>query len=192
MSYSTDAPRGSVFRPSIRSRLRSAEGRQAFGKRILHLREQREEGAVMDRERPSASEEKIPEAWIGQEVMLETTETLSSDLRAAAPVYLEDVNDRGSVITLPQVQHPRPASHRLRGTDPGACGGTDGSAGDRRCVVGADSPAWRCWNCGREWGSSSARTGLRNRPTLRRIAPQGSGAANSTDHERKTRHGLEA
>ena len=46
---------------------------------------------MMDRERPSASEleGKIPEAWIGQEVMLETTETLSSDLRASAPVYLE-------------------------------------------------------------------------------------------------------
>ena len=54
----------------------------------------------MDRERPSASEEKIPEAWIGQEVMLETTETLSSDLRAAAPVYLEDVNDRGIVMLV--------------------------------------------------------------------------------------------
>ena len=42
----------------------------------------------MDRERPRASdsEEKIPEAWIGQEVMLETTEALSSDLRASAPV----------------------------------------------------------------------------------------------------------
>jgi hypothetical protein len=51
---------------------------------------------MMDRERPRASdaEGKIPEAWIGQEVMLETTEALSSDLRAAAPVYLEDVNDR--------------------------------------------------------------------------------------------------
>ena len=56
----------------------------------------------MDRERPSASdsEEKIPEAWIGQEVMLETTETLSSDLRASAPVYLEDVNDRGMVMLV--------------------------------------------------------------------------------------------
>ena len=40
---------------------------------------------MMDRERPSASdsEDKIPEAWIGQEVMIETTESLSSDLRAA-------------------------------------------------------------------------------------------------------------
>ena len=57
---------------------------------------------MMDRERPSASDsgDKIPEAWIGQEVMLETTETLSSDLRAAAPVYLEDVNDRGAVMLV--------------------------------------------------------------------------------------------
>ena len=56
----------------------------------------------MDRERPSASnsEGRIPEAWIGQEVMLETTEALSSDLRAAAPVYLEDVNDRGIVMLV--------------------------------------------------------------------------------------------
>jgi hypothetical protein len=64
------------------------------------LRERIEEGTVMDRERPSASERRIPEAWIGQEVMLETTETLSSDLRAAAPVYLEDVNDRGVVMLV--------------------------------------------------------------------------------------------
>jgi hypothetical protein len=36
---------------------------------------------MMDRERPSASEgSRIPEAWIGQEVMIETTEALSSDL----------------------------------------------------------------------------------------------------------------
>jgi hypothetical protein len=57
---------------------------------------------MMDRERPSASEleGKIPEAWIGHEVMIETTETLSSDLRAAAPVYLEDVNDRGVVMLV--------------------------------------------------------------------------------------------
>jgi hypothetical protein len=56
----------------------------------------------MDRERPRASgyEGRIPEAWIGQEVMLETTEVLSSDLRAAAPVYLEDVNDRGIVMLV--------------------------------------------------------------------------------------------
>jgi hypothetical protein len=48
------------------------------------------------RERASVSEleGKIPEAWIGQEVMIETTEALSSDLRASAPVYLEDVNER--------------------------------------------------------------------------------------------------
>ena len=56
----------------------------------------------MDRERPSASdsEGKIPEAWIGREVMLETTEALSSDLRAAAPVCLEDVNERGVVMLV--------------------------------------------------------------------------------------------
>jgi hypothetical protein len=63
---------------------------------------ERKRGAMMDRERPSASDSKemIPEAWIGQEVMLETTETLSSDLRASAPVYLEDVNDRGIVMLV--------------------------------------------------------------------------------------------
>ena len=56
---------------------------------------------MMDRERPSASEgSRIPEAWIGQEVMLETTEALSSDLRAAAPVYLEDVNEWGVVMLV--------------------------------------------------------------------------------------------
>ncbi len=55
---------------------------------------------MMDRERPSTSEGRIPEAWIGREVMLETTETLSNDLRAAAPVYLEDVNDRGIVMLV--------------------------------------------------------------------------------------------
>jgi hypothetical protein len=44
--------------------------------------------------------DKIPEAWIGQEVMIETTEVLSSDLRASAPVYLEDVNDRGVVMLV--------------------------------------------------------------------------------------------
>jgi hypothetical protein len=56
----------------------------------------------MDRERPRASdsEQKFPEAWIGQEVMIETTEALSSDLRASAPVYLEDVNDRGVVMLV--------------------------------------------------------------------------------------------
>jgi hypothetical protein len=57
---------------------------------------------MMDRAKPSSSnsEEKIPEAWIGQEVMLETTEVLSSDLRAAAAVYLEDVNERGIVVLV--------------------------------------------------------------------------------------------
>jgi len=57
---------------------------------------------MMDRERPSASEleGKIPEAWIGQEVMIKTTEVLSSDLRAAAAVYLEDVNDRDVVMLV--------------------------------------------------------------------------------------------
>ena len=57
---------------------------------------------MIDRERPGASDSKemIPEAWIGQEVMIETTEALSSDLRAAAPVYLEDVNDRGIVMLV--------------------------------------------------------------------------------------------
>jgi len=57
---------------------------------------------MMDRERPSASEleGKIPEAWIGQEVMIKTTEVLSSDLRAAAAVYLEDVNDRDVVMLI--------------------------------------------------------------------------------------------
>ena len=54
----------------------------------------------MDRERPGASQGSIPEAWIGQEVMLETTEVLSNDLRAAAPVYLEDANDRGIVVLV--------------------------------------------------------------------------------------------
>lgn len=57
---------------------------------------------MMDRERPRASDSKgkIPEAWIGQEVMIETTEVLSNDLRASAPVYLEDVNDRGVVMLV--------------------------------------------------------------------------------------------
>jgi hypothetical protein len=56
----------------------------------------------MNRERPKASDSQktIPEAWIGQQVMLETTEALSTDLRAAAPVYLEDVNDRGVVVLV--------------------------------------------------------------------------------------------
>ena len=57
---------------------------------------------MMDRERPSTpgSTGKIPGAWTGQEVMLETTEALSSDLRASAPVYLEDVNERGIVMLV--------------------------------------------------------------------------------------------
>jgi hypothetical protein len=57
---------------------------------------------MMDRERPSASDSQgtIPEAWIGQQVMIETTETLSTDLRATAPVHLEDVNDRGVVVLV--------------------------------------------------------------------------------------------
>ena len=57
---------------------------------------------MMDRQRPSAShsEGEIPEAWIGQEVMIETTEALSTDLRAAAPVRLEAVNDRGIVVVV--------------------------------------------------------------------------------------------
>ncbi len=57
---------------------------------------------MMDRERPSASDsqDKIPEAWIGQEVMIETTEALSTDLRATAPVRLEAVNDRGIVVLV--------------------------------------------------------------------------------------------
>ena len=55
----------------------------------------------MDRERPAAPQGgPIPEAWIGQEVMLETTEALSGDLRAAVPVYPEDVNERGVVVPV--------------------------------------------------------------------------------------------
>ena len=55
----------------------------------------------MDREKISAPEgSRIPEAWIGQEVMIETPEALSSDLRASAPVYLEDVNERGVVMLV--------------------------------------------------------------------------------------------
>ena len=60
----------------------------------------------MDRERPHASDseqnipQKIPEAWIGQEIMLETTEVISSDLRAGAPVHLEDVNERGIIVLV--------------------------------------------------------------------------------------------
>ena len=55
----------------------------------------------MDRERPAAPQGgPIPEAWIGREVMIETTEVLSSDLRAGAPAYLEDVNERGVVMMV--------------------------------------------------------------------------------------------
>jgi hypothetical protein len=42
---------------------------------------------------------------------LETTETLSSDLHAAAPVYLEDVNDRG-VVMLVAHHHDQSKSSR--------------------------------------------------------------------------------
>lgn len=56
---------------------------------------------MMDREKPAAPQGgPIPEAWIGREVMIETTEALSSDLRASAPVYLEDVNERGVVMLV--------------------------------------------------------------------------------------------
>jgi hypothetical protein len=55
----------------------------------------------MDRERPAALQGgPIPEAWIGREMMIDTTEALSSDLRAAAPGYLEDVNERGVVMLI--------------------------------------------------------------------------------------------
>ena len=54
----------------------------------------------MDRERPDVPGGPVPEAWIGQEVMLETIEDLSADLRAAVPVYLEDVNERGVVVLV--------------------------------------------------------------------------------------------
>ena len=78
----------------------------------------------MDRERPRASdsEEKIPEAWIGQEVMLETTEALSSDLRAAAPTYLEDVNERGIVVL---VTRHKDQSQFSRYFSPWSAGGLD-------------------------------------------------------------------
>ena len=67
----------------------------------------------MNRKRPKASDSQktIPEAWIGQQVMLETTEALSTDLRAAAPVYLEDVNDRG-VVVLVTSHHDHGHPHR--------------------------------------------------------------------------------
>jgi hypothetical protein len=68
---------------------------------------------MMDRERPSASDSQgtIPEAWIGQQVMIETTETLSTDLRATAPVHLEDVNERG-VVVLVSSHHDQSHSSR--------------------------------------------------------------------------------
>ena len=68
---------------------------------------------MMARKRPSASDSQgtIPEAWIGQQVMIETTETLSTDLRATAPVHLEDVNDRG-VVVLVISQHDQSHSSR--------------------------------------------------------------------------------
>jgi hypothetical protein len=68
---------------------------------------------MMDRERPSASDSavSVPEAWIGQQVMIETTEALSTDLRAATPVHLEDVNDRG-VVVLVSSQHDQSHSSR--------------------------------------------------------------------------------
>ena len=68
---------------------------------------------MMDRERPSASDSvgEIPEAWIGQEVMIETTEALSTDLRAAAPVRLEAVNDRG-IVVLVSGHHEHGHPHR--------------------------------------------------------------------------------
>ena len=66
----------------------------------------------MDRERPSAPQGgPIPEAWIGREVMIETTEVLSSDLRAGTPVYLEDVNDRG-IVVLVSGHHEHGHPHR--------------------------------------------------------------------------------
>jgi hypothetical protein len=55
---------------------------------------------VTDKEGLGDPEGPIPEAWIGRKVMLETTEALSSDLRAAQPVHLEDVNDRGVVMLV--------------------------------------------------------------------------------------------
>ncbi len=68
---------------------------------------------MMDRERPSASdsEGRVPEAWVGKLVMIETTEALSTDLRAAVPVYLEDVNDRGIVVSATS-HHDQSQPHR--------------------------------------------------------------------------------
>jgi hypothetical protein len=53
----------------------------------------------------------IPEAWIGQEVMIETNEALSTDLRAVAPVRLESVNDRG-IVVLVSGHHEHDHPHR--------------------------------------------------------------------------------
>ena len=64
----------------------------------------------MDEERLGAPEGPIPEAWIGRKVMLETTESLSSDLRAAQPVHLEDVNDRGVVMLVTRHSGPNRSS----------------------------------------------------------------------------------
>ena len=91
-----------AFRPRPWSAGRRAEGRGLFGKGILHLREKSEQRGGHDgpREASASDSGKIPEAWIGQEVMIETTEVLSSDLRASAPVYLEDVNERGVVMLV--------------------------------------------------------------------------------------------
>ncbi len=64
----------------------------------------------MERERPGASADQSgktmppPEAWVGQEVVLKTTEALSTDLGASNPVRLEDVNDRGVVVLV--ARHP--------------------------------------------------------------------------------------
>ena len=55
---------------------------------------------IMEHKSPDTPKKPIPEAWIGREVMVETTESLSNDLRAATPVRLEDVNDRGVVILV--------------------------------------------------------------------------------------------
>ncbi len=64
---------------------------------------------MMERQRPRPSAQRVPEAWIGQQVILETTEALSSDLRASAPVVLEDVNDRGVVMVV--TRHSDPSQH---------------------------------------------------------------------------------
>jgi len=68
---------------------------------------------MMDRERLSASDSAgtIPEAWLGQQVIIETTEALSTDLHATAPVHLEDVNDRG-VVVLVSSHHDQSHSSR--------------------------------------------------------------------------------